>query len=149
MDEVSSLACIRARTRSGHRDAVPYDGEGAVILGGVDFDCRKEVPFSKAKISLAHFPRKLKRRPEFLPMLSTLSVRVRDVGCRDLVPKRHPTCRPTTWMRSDEIGGLSILQVYSHCQHRQCSNRKINGIRDDKCAIWNGVIWTPAKRDGM
>jgi hypothetical protein len=25
-------------------DAVTYDGEGAVVPGGVDFDCREEVP---------------------------------------------------------------------------------------------------------
>jgi len=27
-------------------DAVTYDGEGAVVPGGVDFDCREEVPIA-------------------------------------------------------------------------------------------------------
>jgi hypothetical protein len=82
-------------------------------------------------------------------MLSAFSVRVCDVGCRNLVPKRHPTCRPAPWMGSNEICGLSILQVNRHCQHRQYRNRKINRIRDNECAIWDGIIRTSAKHDGM
>jgi hypothetical protein len=27
-------------------DAVTYDGEGAIVPGGIDFDCREEVPNS-------------------------------------------------------------------------------------------------------
>lgn len=39
-------------------DAVSYNGEGAVVLGSVDFDCREKIPISERAISLLLHSRK-------------------------------------------------------------------------------------------
>jgi hypothetical protein len=82
-------------------------------------------------------------------MLNTLSVRIRYVSCRHLVPKRHPTCGPASWMRSNEIRCLPIFQIYRYCQHRCWRNSKVDWIRDNECTIRNGVVRAAAERNGM
>ncbi len=89
-------------------DAITYYGEGAVVLGGVDFNYGEEVPITSQLLVLTDVQEKgIGKR--VVPVLYAYSVGIGNVSCIDLVSEGYPTCRPTSRVRSYEICCLSIL----------------------------------------
>lgn len=60
---------------------------------------------------------------------------IRHIGGLGLITKTQIARRTTARMASDVVGCLTLCEVHSDCDLFLCTDRKGDGVGNDKCAV--------------